>query len=59
MMYEITVRWPDGRVITNSGYNDERSLAIMDLLWAAGADDVFRRCICGECETCHDRGFKY
>ena len=53
-MYEITVKWPDGRVIADSGYTEEQARAIANFLWVAGADDVKVHCACGECETCSD-----
>lgn len=54
-MYEITVKWPDGRVITNGDYTKEQASALVDFLWAAGAGDVRRVCVCNNCETCYDR----
>jgi len=53
-MHEITVKWPDGRKITRGNYDDETSILMMDLLWACGADDVYRTCLCGECDVCTD-----
>lgn len=58
-MYEIKVKWPDGREITQSGFTDEQSVALVNFLWAAGADDVKRVCTCGTCETCTDRATYY
>lgn len=58
-MYEVTVKWPDGREVTEGGYTDEQSVALVNFLWAAGADDVKRVCTCGICETCAGRGIHY
>ena len=53
-MFEITVKWPDGRTITDDGYTREQATAIADFLWVAGADDVKITCACNDCETCSD-----
>lgn len=54
-MYDITVKWSDGSEFTVGGFTDEQCEPMMDFLWVAGADDVYRRCTCGTCETCTDR----
>jgi len=54
-MFEITVKWPDGRVITQGGWERDVADLYADILWACGADDVKVTCTCGTCETCTDR----
>lgn len=54
-MFNIKVKWSDGRVIADGGYSRLEADRIADCLWAAGADDVYITCECGECETCTDR----
>lgn len=53
-MFEITVKWPDGRVIKGEPLDRNAADAMADLLWLSGADDVKVTCICGWCETCTD-----
>jgi hypothetical protein len=57
--YEITVKWPNGDEFTVDGFNAEQVDPMMDFLWASGADDVYWRCGCSECETCYDRAMEY
>lgn len=54
-MFEITVKWPDGRTATVGGFTDESVGPMVEFLWQVGADDVIRRCACGDCDTCRDR----
>lgn len=54
-MYEVTVKWPDGRTFTEGEFSESVAVLWCELLWAAGADDAYMRCVCGTCETCTDR----
>ena len=54
-MYEITVKWPDGRSFTVDGFLREAVEPMTSLMWLSGADDVIVRCRCNDCETCRDR----
>ncbi len=54
--YSVTVKWSSGEKITDNGYSLKEAQAIADFFFAIDTvDDVFIRCACNECETCHDR----
>lgn len=54
-MYEITVKWPNGKAFTVDGFPLEAVEPMSVLLWSVGADNVIVRCRCNDCETCRDR----
>lgn len=54
-MFEITVKWPAGGLVTVGGFSADQVSPMRDFLWASGAEDVFVRCTCNVCETCSDR----